>query len=82
MVFNNDEDELTATDREKLRKQLSGVEEDENEPEESTNPSGQTQNNTNGIVSRKDTGKFENELEGHSEQILGQIANSDINFGL
>ena len=40
VVFHNDQDELTAKDREKLRKQLSGVE-DEEEPEESTNPSGQ-----------------------------------------
>jgi hypothetical protein len=83
VVFHNDKDELTAKDREKLRKQLSGVEDEEEEPEESTNPTGDTENNTKGTVSRKETGKFtEIELEGHSEQILGQIANSDINFGL
>jgi hypothetical protein len=58
------------------------VEDDEDElPEEITNPTGMTESKTNEPVSRKDTGKFENELEGHSEQILGQIANSDINFG-
>jgi len=36
--FNSDEGELTAKDRAKLRRQLSGVEDDEEEPEENTDP--------------------------------------------
>tara|TARA_B110000285_G_C14893937_1_gene499896 strand:- start:212 stop:358 length:147 start_codon:yes stop_codon:yes gene_type:complete len=48
------------------------VEDDEEElPEESTNPSGRKEGKIHEPISRKDTGKFENELEGHSEQILG-----------
>ena len=57
-----------------MRKQLSGVDDDEEivPSEDTSNPwvyqNGKTENKTKPEpTSRKDTGKFENELEGHSE---------------